>query len=316
MTTTTVHSLVSQLARRLDLECKAGEQGDQRAIKPEEGSDKRPIALIGHLNLIHPNRIQVLGKTELTYLKKLGKNSRSDALNEVFSEEITAMVIIAQGQAISHDMLLLADKNNIPLYTTLASSIEVINNFQYLLGNLLADTLVIHGVFMEVMGSGVLLTGESGIGKSELALDLVNRGHRLIADDAPEFSRIAPDIINGTCPALLREFLEVRGLGILNIRSIFGDSAVRTSKYLRLIISLENMTEEQLHSIDRLRGSRRKRKILNVNIPEVTLPVAPGRNLAIAVEVAVRNHILIQKGYDAAEDFIQRQQHLVQNSLS
>ena len=316
MTTTTVHSLVSQLARRLDLECKAGEQGDQRAIKPEESSDKRPIALIGHLNLIHPNRIQVLGKTELTYLQKLGKNSRSDALNEVFSEEITAMVIIAQGQAISHDMLLLADKNNIPLYSTLASSIEVINNFQYLLGNILADTLVIHGVFMEVMGSGVLLTGESGIGKSELALDLVNRGHRLIADDAPEFSRIAPDIINGTCPALLREFLEVRGLGILNIRSIFGDSAVRTSKSLRLIISLENMTEDQLHNIDRLRGSRRKRKILNVNIPEVTLPVAPGRNLAIAVEVAVRNHILIQKGYDAAEDFIQRQQHLVQNSLS
>jgi len=316
MTTTTVHSLVSQLARRLDLECKAGEQGDQRAIKPEESSDKRPIALIGHLNLIHPNRIQVLGKTELTYLQKLGKNSRSDALNEVFSEEITAMVIIAQGQAISHDMLLLADKNNIPLYSTLASSIEVINNFQYLLGNILADTLVIHGVFMEVMGSGVLLTGESGIGKSELALDLVNRGHRLIADDAPEFSRIAPDIINGTCPALLREFLEVRGLGILNIRSIFGDSAVRTSKSLRLIISLENMTEDQLHNIDRLRGSRRKRKILNVNIPEVTLPVAPGRNLAIAVEVAVRNHILIQKGYDAAEDFIQRQQRLVQNSLS
>jgi len=316
MTTATVHSIVSQLSRHLDLECKAGEQGDQRAIKPGNISDKRPIALIGHLNLIHPNRIQVLGKTELSYLKKLGKNSRSDALNQIFSEEITVMVIIAQGQAISHDLLLLADKNHIPLYSTLASGMEVISHFQYLLGNILAETLVIHGVYMDVMGSGVLLTGESGIGKSELALDLISRGHRLIADDAPEFSRIAPDIINGTCPALLREFLEVRGLGVLNIRSIFGDSAVKTSKYLRLIIALENMTEEQLHSVDRLRGSRRKRKILNVNIPEVTLPVAPGRNLAIAVEVAVQNHMMIEKGYDAAEDFIQRQQRLVQNSLS
>jgi len=311
----TVQDLAEKLQKSLELECKAGGQGDQRVIKSRASKGQEFISLIGHLNIIHPNKIQVLGKTELEYLEKQGKNSRHDAVRQLFSEEHTVLVLVAEGLHIPNDFMLLADRHNIPLFTSLASSHEVISHFQYLLGSVLADSAVIHGVFMEVMGSGILLTGDSGIGKSELALDLVSRGHRLIADDAPEFSKIAPDIINGTCPALLREFLEVRGLGILNIRSIFGDSAIRTSKYLRLIIALEKFTDEQLHKMDRLRGSKRNRKVLGIEIPEVTLPVAPGRNLAIAVETAVRNHTLIQKGYDAAEDFIQRQNNLVQKSL-
>ncbi len=310
-----VHDLVTQLEKRIELEWKAGEQGGQRVIKSSKTADNKNIALVGHLNIIHPNRIQILGKTELEYLEKQGKNSRHDAVTQLFSEKQTAMVLIAGGLPIPNDFLRLSDRHNIPLLTSLVSSQEVLNHLQYLLGSVLADSMIIHGVFMEVMGSGVLLTGESGIGKSELALDLISRGHRLIADDAPEFSKIAPDIINGTCPALLREFLEVRGLGILNIRALFGDSAIKTGKYLRLVIALENMTDEQLHRVDRLRGSKRNRKILGINVPEVTLPVAPGRNLAIAVETAVRNHILIQKGYDAAEDFIQRQNSIVQKSI-
>ncbi len=311
----TVQDLVSKLQKTLGLECKAGEQGSQRVIKSRNAKGQQYITLIGHLNIIHPNKIQVLGKTELEYLDKQGKNFRYDAVNQLFSEDNTVMVLIAEGTHVPHDFLLLSDRRNIPLFTSLASSHEIISHFQYLLGSVLADSMVIHGVFMEVMGSGVLLTGDSGIGKSELALDLVSRGHRLIADDAPEFSKIAPDIINGTCPALLREFLEVRGLGILNIRSIFGDSAIRTSKYLRLIIALVNVSDEELQKMDRLRGSKRHRKVLGIDVPEVTLPVAPGRNLAVAVETAVRNHTLIQKGYDAAEDFIQRQNSLVQKSL-
>ena len=315
MKSATVSDLVRQLKKRLDLECKAGGQGDQRSIQPSKKEGAPTRALIGHLNFIHPNRIQVLGKRELEYIESLGKNSRSDMLLQLFSHDTTAMVIIANGNHLPNDFLLASDKEQIPLYTTMADSQEIISHFQYLLGNILADSIIIHGVFMEVIGIGVLLTGDSGIGKSELALDLISRGHRLIADDAPEFSRIAPDIINGTCPALLREFLEVRGLGILNIRSIFGDSAVKTSKYLHLIIDLESMTDEQLYNVDRLRGERRTRSIFNLDIPEFTLPVAPGRNLAVAVEAAVRNHILLQKGYDAAEDFIQRQHQLVQKSL-
>jgi len=315
MNDTSVQVIVEELQTRLELECKAGGEGDQRVIKHDTIKGDRPLALIGHLNFIHPNKIQVLGKSELSYLEKLGKNSRTDSVNQIFLGERTVMVVIAEGQSTPHDFLLLADRHHIPLYITHKSSQEVINHFQYHLSSILADSTVIHGVFMEVMGSGILLTGHSGIGKSELALDLISRGHRLIADDAPEFSRIAPDIINGTCPELLRDFLEVRGLGILNIRSIFGDSAVKPSKYLRLIIALEEMTEEQLHAVDRLRGSKHYRNVLDVSIPEITLPVAPGRNLAIAVETAIRNHMLVQKGYDAAEDFIQRQSQLLRKSV-
>ncbi len=314
MTTIAVHELVSQLHSRITLEWVAGGQGGQRAIKSTSYDNRNNIVLVGHLNIIHPNRIQVLGKTELDYLEKLGKNSHDDTVNQLFSQELTAMVLITDGLPVPREFRSSADRLGISLLSCQANSQEVINHLQYLLGSVLANTTIIHGVFMDVMGSGVLLTGESGIGKSELALDLISRGHRLIADDAPEFSKIAPDIINGTCPEMLREFLEVRGLGILNVRALFGDSAIKISKYLRLVIDLEVMTDEQLHHVDRLRGAKRNRKILGINVPEVSLPVAPGRNLAIAVETAVRNHILIEKGYDAAEDFINRQNNATQKN--
>lgn len=164
---------------------------------------------------------------------------------------------------------------------------------------------------MEVMGIGVLLSGESGVGKSEAALELITRGHRLIADDAPEFSRVSPDTINGICPAALIGFLEVRGLGVLNIRAMFGDSAIKLNKYLRLIVELQHMSEESLRSLDRLQGSKQSITIQEVAIPSITLPVAPGRNIAVLIESAVRDHILKQKGYNAAEDFINKQAQLI-----
>jgi HPr kinase/phosphorylase len=313
MSAITVQSLIDQLHNVLMVDCMNGQNGMHRLIKADS-STQGPHALVGFLNFIHPNRIQVLGKTELGYLEQQGKNSRSDALAQLFSPTHTAMVLIAEQQDIPDDMRMLADQHAIPLFSSITSSQEAVNRIQYLLGSLLAETAILHGVFMDVMGSGILLSGESGIGKSELALELISRGHRLIADDAPEFSRITPDIINGTCPALLSDFLEVRGLGLLNIRNIFGDNAIKPSKYLRLIISLEKMSEEQLRNLDRLRGSRHSRMVLGVKIPEITLPVAPGRNLAVAIEAAVRNHLLLLKGYDAAEDFIQRQQRLVRQA--
>lgn len=315
MSNITVQDLVTQLQKSLELEYKSGEQGSQRVIQSSHVSGQQDFSLVGHLNIIHPNKIQVLGQSELEYLDKQGKNSRHDFLIQLYTKTQTSLILITEGAQVPSDFLILSDKHNIPLFTCHASSHEAINRLHYLLSSLLADSLIIHGVFMEVMGNGVLLTGDSGIGKSELALDLISRGHRLIADDTPQFSKITPDIINGSCPVILREFLEVRGLGVLNIRAIFGDSAVKTNKYLRLIIALKNVTVEQLQKMDRLRGSKRNRKVLGINIPEITLPVAPGRNLAIAVETAVRNHILLQKGYDAAEDFIQRQNRLVQKGV-
>jgi HPr kinase/phosphorylase len=162
-------------------------------------------------------------------------------------------------------------------------------------------------VLLEVLGMGVLLVGDPGVGKSELALEMVARGHRLIADDAPELARIAPEILEGSCPPLLRDFLEVRGLGVLNVRAMFGEGAVRQRETLNLIVNMRSFDNSELAQIDRLRGSLSARTILGVAVPEITLPVAPGRNLAVLLETAVRNQILRIRGYDAGVDLVDRQ---------
>lgn len=166
-----------------------------------------------------------------------------------------------------------------------------------------SSSVTIHGVYMEVLGLGTLLTGKSGIGKSELALGLIDRGHHLIADDAIEFTKDNYGHLIGICPTLLQDFLEIRGIGILNIRAMFGDTAIQKSKRLQLIIKLEHFTEEGLHAIDRLHGMHTTQEILGVTIPEVTIPVTFSRNLAILVETAVRNELLKQEGFIAHEEF-------------
>jgi HPr kinase/phosphorylase len=166
---------------------------------------------------------------------------------------------------------------------------------------------------MEVMGIGVLLTGPSGIGKSELALELLSRNHRLVADDAPEFRRSGPNTVHGRCPSLLKDFMEVRGLGILNVRAMFGDNAIVEKKRLRLVVRLDHISENTVWEVDRLGHSYRTLSILDVDIPEVHIPVAPGRNVAVIIEAAVRNHVLYLNGYNAAEDFIKRQQDLIKS---
>lgn len=169
-----------------------------------------------------------------------------------------------------------------------------------------SKTVSLHGVFLEVLGIGALLTGTSGIGKSELALGLINRGHCLIADDAVDIKR-KQDTLVGHCPPLLQDFLEVRGLGILNIRAMFGDSAIKQHKRLQLIVNLFSVSPEDVIHIDRLHGMHEVRSILDVAIPEVSLPVAPGRNMSVLIEAAVRNHVLKEQGYYASELFQERQ---------
>ena len=173
-----------------------------------------------------------------------------------------------------------------------------------------------HGVFLDVLGAGVLLTGASGIGKSELALGLINRGHRLIADDAVNLHQTSHDTLIGKCPELLQDFLEVRGLGILNIRIMFGDTSIKPSKKLQLIVNIVSFDDEELKNIDRLHGMYRHCSILDIDIPEVTIPVAPGRNLAVLVESAVRNQVLINTGYNASQEFIKRQKALMERDAS
>lgn len=308
-TPTTVRDLFDTLKNKLSLEWVAGEAGSNRRLKGElPEALSQPLA--GQLNNIHPNRIQVIGPAELAYLAELGKNSHHDIIDKLFWG-MPAAVILAGNSNIEDEFIEYAERTNTPLLSSPLPDNELLSNLQYYLGRALADCITLHGVFLEVLGMGVLLTGDPAVGKSELALELITRGHRLIADDAPEFSRMAPDILTGTCPPPLQQFLEVRGLGILNIRGMFGDSAIKKEKYLRLIINLKRLSQEELAQIDRLQGSYSTRELLGVTTPEVTIPVAPGRSLAILVETAVRQHIHRRKGYDASADFIERQQKMI-----
>lgn len=328
----TVQDLFNTHHERLALEWVAGQQGGKHELLPEETQDQaKPVAtspggkskaaaapaiissaqsLIGYLNLIHPHQIQVLGEMELNFIESLRDISREDAIRQLFKHQ-PACIIVSDGGSVPVFLKRKCNENSIPLFRTALHGKKLTDTLHYYLANLFADVITLHGVYMEVNAIGVLITGPSGIGKSELALELITRGHRLVADDAPQFSRIAPDIINGTCPPALQDFLEVRGLGVINVRELFGDGAVKANKYLRLIVRLEPMDKNKLLHLDRLEGSYKSQRLLDLEIPEITLPVAPGRNLAVLLECAARNHMLRISGYNAAEDFSSRQQALV-----
>lgn len=301
---------------KLKLEWIAGQQGAKHAIiRDEEQSTSESsssLSLIGHLNLIHPHQIQIIGKMEIKYLEGLRNISMQDAITQLFHSKPVCVVVV-DGCEVPTLLKRKSNEHNIPLFSSPKSGNILANILHYFLTNLFADMLTLHGVYMEVTAIGVLITGPSGIGKSELALELISRGHRLIADDAPLFSRIAPDIINGTCPKTLQDFLEVRGLGIINVRELFGDSAIKKNKYLKLIVQLQPMDANDLLSLDRLEGSYKTRSVLDMDIPQITLPVAPGRNLAIMTECAARNHTLRDSGYNASEVFARRQKRLMES---
>jgi len=326
----TVKELFDSHSEKYGLQWISGQQGGSNVILPEEAKDN-PIAstkgtkkkkntakgkttesgsLVGYLNLIHPHQIQILGGTELKYFDGLRSNSKQDAIRQLFALG-PACIIVSHGNTMHSYLKRKCNEHGVPLFSSPLSSNKLSDSLHYYLNNLFADVLTMHGVYMEVHAIGVLLTGPSGVGKSELALELITRGHRLVADDAPQFSRIAPDIIDGTCPDALKDFLEVRGLGIINVRELFGDSAIKINKYLKLIIRLEPLNKESIKQIDRLEGSYTTRKILDLEIPEITLPVAPGRNLAVLLECAARNHMLRISGYNASEEFTGRQTSMI-----
>jgi len=312
----TAGDLFDSHKEQLSLHWIAGTAGRGRLLRvnPAGREDGDLGTLVGHLNLSHPNRIQVLGHDELAYLDGLGKNSHQDAITQLFDDR-PAFIVVAGSAPVPDELIQLADKTATALFASSLPGHKLISHLQYYLANLLAERITLHGVFMDVMSIGVLITGDSCMGKSELAFELLTRGHRLIADDATEFSRIAPDTINGTCPPVLDGFLEVRGLGVLNVRAMFGDSVIKQNKYLRLIIRLEDMQEDAVWEVDRLHGSVKLRRILEVDVPEIILPVAPGRNLAVLVEGAALNHIQHLKGYNAAQDFIDRQRRIMNGEV-
>jgi len=300
----TAEHLFEALGERLALQWVAGSKGAARALEADTSVHLRP-ALVGYLNLVHPNKVQLIGPAELRYLDKLESRRRWSTVAEIMSENPT-LLLVCDGLSAPEDLLEAAEESGTPVFSSPLPSNELLTYLQYFLARELAQRITLHGVFMEVLSIGVLITGTSGSGKSELALELLTRGSRLIADDSPEFTLIAPDVLDGTCPDVLLDCLEVRGLGVLNVREMFGDSAVKPNKYLRLIIHLLLPNERDDAPLDRLHGDSGTREVLGVQVPVITLPVAPGRNLSVLVEVAVRNHILKLKGHDPASAFIER----------
>ena len=308
---TTPQSILDALSDELQLSVWAGAEYIRNPFSHHSFSDDS-ATLVGYFNLIHSNQAQVIGNVELNYLQDLNDAERNKAYKKLFEADTVAIFFTDRLEP-PIELRVLAKENSIPIFCSTSSSTQLITHLRYFLSHALADKVTLHGVFMEIISLGVLLTGESGLGKSELALELITRGHRLIADDAPEFMRIAPDIIVGSCPPILRDFLEVRGLGVLNIREMYGDSSIKFSKYLRLIIHLTAI-QSLSDSEDRLSSSQHTKNVLDLEIPVIKLPVAPGRNLSVLAEAAVRNHLLTSKGYNAADKFIQRQQQSIQDN--
>ncbi len=303
-------SIIVNLASKIDLKWVAGSEDPERPLHEVDVNEH--ATLIGHLNLIHNNIIQVIGKTECDYLNSLDDTFRNSTLTQLFSNK-TVAIILTDGLPVPDILCEYANKYNVPVLSCEAHSNDVVDTARYYLHKLFSNKEIVHGVFMEVLGTGVLITGESSVGKSELALELISRGHRLVADDAPEFTQTGPDILEGRSPGILQGFMEVRGLGVLNIREMYGDNAIKINKYLRLIIHMERMNDDNLSDFSRLTGRSKVQKILNVEIPVTLIPVAPGRNLAVIVEAAVRNHILRGNGYDASQQLIDLQQKAIED---
>jgi len=307
----TARALFDHLHERLKLQW-VGVEGDcdGNSISTED-LNTRP-AMAGFLNLIHPNRVQVLGLEEVRFLDALDDTEQRATVSRILSIQPLA-IAVGDGLEIPDLILSEAAGTNTALIRSDKPAFELVDYLQYYISTALARRATLHGVFMEVFTLGVLITGDPGSGKSELALELLTRGHRLIADDAPEFTRISPEIIDGTCPETLQDCLEVRGLGILNVRHMFGDAAIKLNKYLRLIIHLEIPPDAgRPESKDRLRGNTGSTNVLEMDIPSITLPVMAGRNLAVITEAAVRDFMLKMKGYDAASAFMERHSRILE----
>ena len=306
-------SILVNLSNQIEFDWVAGQEDPNLPL--HEINTSQHATLVGHLNLIHKNLIQVIGKTECEYLQGLEENFRNNMLHEIFSSQ-TVVIIMADGIPVPEMLIEHANKYHTPLLSCKTESNEVVDIARFYLHNIFSEKEVVHGVFMEVLGTGVLITGESSVGKSELALALISRGHRLIADDAPEFTRTGPDILDGRSPGVLKDFMEVRGLGVLNIRDMYGDNALKPNKYLRLIVHLKRLNEKEYAQLDRLQGERKTRSILGIGIPQILIPVAPGRNIEVLVEAAVRNHILNFYGNNSVQKFIELQQQAINRQES
>ena len=285
----------------------AGHAHPERRFDDAAVRDARSAAdLIGYLNYIHPYRVQIVGRREVPYLGEGEPEDIERRISRIVTLE-PPVIIVADGQQPPERLTAMCDRAEIPLFVTQESAGQVIDAVRAYLGQLFAERTTRHGVFMDILGVGVLITGESGLGKSELGLELVSRGHGLVADDAVDLYRISQTAIDGRCPELLMNLLEVRGIGLLDIKAIFGETAVRRKMRLKLIVHL--VRKETLErDFERLPHEPLHEEVLGVAVRKVVIAVDAGRNLAVLVEAAVRNTILQLRGIDSYRDFVERHQ--------
>jgi HPr kinase/phosphorylase len=285
----------------------AGQNNPERRFDEVAVRDAQSTAdLVGYLNYIHPYRVQVVGRREVSYLSRCSPEDAARRIARIVDLE-PPVLVVADGQAIPETLITLCDRAEIPLFATEESAAAVIDVMRGYLAKHFATRTTLHGVFLDILGLGVLIKGESGLGKSELGLELISRGNGLVADDVVDFTRVGQGAVEGKCPPLLVNLLEVRGIGLLDIRAIFGETAVRRRMRLKLIVQLVRR-ETLERDYDRMPHEPLYEEILGVPVRKVVIQVVAGRNLAVLVEAAVRNTILQLRGIDTYDEFVKRHQ--------
>ncbi|OIO75379.1 MAG: HPr(Ser) kinase/phosphatase [Zetaproteobacteria bacterium CG1_02_53_45] len=296
----TIRELLAAQGEAAQLQLLAGEAGLDRYIDHPR-IQKPSLAFAGFIEHLSDYRLQVIGQTELHYLATRTAQEQKAVVDTVFDLRL-AGVVVTRYQSLPDIILEAAKRTDTPLMSSPLPSSTFMTNIMLYLSQRLAPVLYQHGVYMDVFGLGVLITGSSGIGKSEIGLELISRGHRLIADDMVEFSRRSPTTIVGKSPDTLRYHMEIRGIGILNIRDLYGAAAITDTKRLRMVVEL--VPWDQVAAEDRVLGEDGETEILEVKIPRVPIPIRTGRSLAVLVEVATRNQLLKQRGINSGNDFV------------
>jgi HPr kinase/phosphorylase len=291
---------VSDLVKQFHMEVVCGEEGLSRVITVAD-LYRPSLEMAGYFNYYPLERVQILGKTELTFFNTLTADVRRDRMERLCSNEGTPCILITRGMDVPDELINAATGKHMSVIRSKVPTTTLASQITDFLENKLAPSTTIHGVLVDIYGIGILISGSSGIGKSETALELVKRGHRLIADDAVEIRQSAPNVLVGNAPELIKHLLEIRGVGIINVMTLFGAGAIRNNTRIAVVINLEIWQQDKQY--DRLGLDDETTRIIDTDVPLVTIPVRPGRNLAVIVEVAAMNYRLKRMGYNAAQQF-------------
>ena len=294
---------------KFHLELVSGEEGINRPITMSDIS--RPgIELAGYFEYYPAERIQLLGKTELSFFEGLSQNERNLRMERLCTD-ITPAIIVTRGLEVPQELIEASERESVPVLRSNMKTTRFSSRLTNFLESKLAPTTAVHGVLVDIYGIGVLITGKSGVGKSETALELVKRGHRLVADDCVEIRQEDQDTLVGASPDLIEHLLEIRGLGIINVMTLFGAGAVRSNKRITMVINLEIWDSTKQY--DRLGLDEEKMKIIDTEVTKITVPVRPGRNLAVIIEVAAMNYRLKRMGVNAAQQFTERLSDVIED---